>query len=212
LLIVAAALLKMLSKAAGSKPSSGTRDTSSSPKPDRVERPPERGSDEEQIRKFLEALGQPRTAKAPPPLSPRTDITPRPVAPVRPPQSLLTVPVPRTRKLAPAPERKLSPPRREVPPPLPPRKIYEPRPTLASMPPVPTFEVQETGAVSTESRVAPIVRTETAVQSVDANEQKPGDLGRLLRTPRGLRQAIILREIFGPPRSLQPMQDLPGTA
>src|SRR5438067_12007559 len=42
-------------------------------------------SDEERIRKFLEALGQPPTTKPPPPIVPRTDIPPRPVAPVQPP-------------------------------------------------------------------------------------------------------------------------------
>src|SRR5467141_2115414 len=42
-------------------------------------------TDEERIRKFLEALGQPTTSKPPPPVAPRTDIPPRPVAPVRPP-------------------------------------------------------------------------------------------------------------------------------
>ncbi|HZQ46104.1 MAG TPA: hypothetical protein VFC07_03760, partial [Verrucomicrobiae bacterium] len=31
------------------------------------------------------------------------------------------------------------------------------------------------------------------------------DFAALLRSPGGLRQAIILREIFGPPRSMQPL-------
>src|SRR5207237_10793024 len=42
-------------------------------------------TDEQRIRKFLEALGQPTTSKPPPPVAPRTDIPPRPVAPIRPP-------------------------------------------------------------------------------------------------------------------------------
>src|SRR5205809_7594692 len=42
-------------------------------------------SDEERIRKFLEALGQPAASRPPPPVTPRTDIPPRPLAPVRPP-------------------------------------------------------------------------------------------------------------------------------
>jgi hypothetical protein len=36
------------------------------------------------------------------------------------------------------------------------------------------------------------------------------ELATLLRSTSGLRDAIILREIFGPPRSLQPL-DLVGT-
>src|SRR5437763_13730110 len=45
-------------------------------------------SDEERIRKFLEALGQPATSRPPPSVTPRTDIPPRPLAPVKPPISL----------------------------------------------------------------------------------------------------------------------------
>src|SRR6266699_1799042 len=43
-------------------------------------------SDEERIRKFLEALGQPPTSRPPPPVVPRTNIPPRPLAPVQPPR------------------------------------------------------------------------------------------------------------------------------
>src|SRR5437764_14328855 len=42
-------------------------------------------TDEQRIRKFLEALGQPTTSKPPAPVVPRTDIPPRPLAPVQPP-------------------------------------------------------------------------------------------------------------------------------
>jgi hypothetical protein len=40
---------------------------------------------------------------------------------------------------------------------------------------------------------------------------KPYDIAMLLGSTSGLRDAIILREIFGPPRSLQPL-DLVGSA
>src|SRR3989442_13572195 len=49
-------------------------------------------TDDERIRKFLEALGQPTTSKPPPPVVHRTDIPPRPVAPVRPPPGMLPFP------------------------------------------------------------------------------------------------------------------------
>src|SRR6266704_1868830 len=44
-------------------------------------------TDEERVREFLEALGQPAGA-APPKIQPRTQIPPRPLAPVQPPASM----------------------------------------------------------------------------------------------------------------------------
>src|SRR5438132_13306383 len=41
-------------------------------------------TDEQRIRKFLEALGQPPTSKPPAPVAPRTDIPPSPAPPLRP--------------------------------------------------------------------------------------------------------------------------------
>jgi len=55
-------------------------------------------SDEERIRKFLEALGQPATSRPPAPVVPRTDIPPRPLAPVRPPTASLVPPRKLTRE------------------------------------------------------------------------------------------------------------------
>src|SRR4029077_7601365 len=49
-------------------------------------------SDEEQIRKFLEALGPPRTRKPPHPVAPRGDVPPLPVAPVQPPHTMIPIP------------------------------------------------------------------------------------------------------------------------
>src|SRR5207244_7949497 len=71
-------------------------------------------TDEQRIRKFLEALGQPTTSKPPAPVAPRTDIPPRPVAPVRPPiapfaelQRKIRLP----RQIPPAREAKTFPPK-----------------------------------------------------------------------------------------------------
>src|SRR6266478_3993818 len=58
-------------------------------------------ADAERIRKFLEALGQPPTSRPPPPVVPRTDIPPRPVAPVRPP------PIPTARNILARTKRKV---------------------------------------------------------------------------------------------------------
>src|SRR6266536_6717455 len=89
LLLVAVALLfRWLASKAGqtSKGSeeSEPRSTSTPRTPPLIPHSPAE-ADEERVRKFLEALGQPTTAKPPPPIVPRTDIPPRPVAPVRPP-------------------------------------------------------------------------------------------------------------------------------
>ena len=73
LLLVAVALLfQLLAKAAGKagKDTTRRRSTPAPPTPPAVPRAPA-GSEEERIRKFLEALGQPTTSRPPPPVSPR---------------------------------------------------------------------------------------------------------------------------------------------
>src|SRR5438067_6617228 len=45
-------------------------------------------TDEERVREFLEALGQPAGAAPPSKIQPRTQIPPRPIAPVQPPASM----------------------------------------------------------------------------------------------------------------------------
>src|ERR1700736_3140428 len=99
-------------------------------------------TDEQRIRKFLEALGQPTTSKPPAPVAPRTD----------------------------------------GPPPLDPSPVIK---TAAK---------------------AYAIATQPISKSVEAKI----DIATMLRSTSGLRDAIILREIFGPPRSLQPL-DLVGS-
>ena len=145
-------------------------------------------TDEERIRKFLEALGQPATSKPPPPIVPRTDLPPRPLAPVQPP------PIPTARNILTRRKRQIVEPAKfpapapisERPEALPPRELP---PSIKS--------AVEAYAIDTESKTN-AARTGT-------------DIATLLRSAAGLRNAIILREIFGPPRSLQPL-DLVGSA
>ncbi len=155
-------------------------------------------SDEERIRKFLEALGQPTTSTPPAPVAPRTDIPPRPLAPVQPPTASLAPPWKLTRE-----ERR----KRIV--------ILEESPGLGKVggaeeiatPQItipPAFEVH--GAPLPIDR--PIIKTPaeayaaTARPVIRAGESGAG-IATMLTSVSGLRDAIILREILGLPRGLQ---------
>ena len=190
LLIAMAALLRLLATKAGEAKKRQKTEGESTITP-KIGEPIKRvrvESDQERIRKFLEALGQPTTAKPPPPIVPRTGIPPRPMAPVQPP------PIPTARNV------------------LTRRKKQIAAPTKFPAP-APTFEHHETPSAhelpaSIMSPVEPYaIDTESKVKVTRAGT----DIATLLRSPRGLRSAIILREIFGPPRSLQPL-DLVGSA
>src|SRR5947207_14959934 len=76
LLIAAAALFQLLSKAVRRAGKSGSNETSSSQRP-QTPRPTQRAprqSDADRIRKFLESLGHPPSTYPPPRVSPRTYI------------------------------------------------------------------------------------------------------------------------------------------
>ena len=201
-LVGVAALFKWL--ASRQQNSSDTNDTSETQTP--VSRRSIRestSSDEEQIRKFLEALGQPRGSDVPPPVSPRIDVPPRPVAPVSPPK--LPIPIPEIRKRAKQP----TPPSSTVsiPPPIPvqpgsTRRTYKPA-TVSPRQNAPTFEVHESSQRIDET-VAPARSQQAVAPAVVSAGQMT--LAQLLRSPDGLRRAIILREVFGPPRSMQPLE------
>src|SRR5262245_18573695 len=93
LLIAVAVLFQLLSKALSKTGKSDSNEKSSAPKPQTprpIQRAP-RESDADRIRKFLEALGQPPSSTPPPPVLPRSNIPPRPVAPVQPPPVLTRV-------------------------------------------------------------------------------------------------------------------------
>jgi len=201
LLLVAVALLfRWLASKAGqtSKDSeeSEPRSTSAPPNPPSIPHAPME-TDEERIRKFLEALGQPTTAKPPPPILPRTQEParlphlPPPIPP------LFTKPSRRARKVQLPSEFTRSP--------------YEAKKFTPTVAEAARFEIQEGPAPATPP---PVIRTTAeayaiATQPVSKPEQSKGDVAALVRSRSGLRDAIILREIFGPPRGLQPL-DLVG--
>jgi hypothetical protein len=185
-----------------------------SPQPNApVERAPAQ-SEEERIRRFMEALGVPTTAAPPAPKPPRREVQPkqprvakRKVMPVDP------FPAPRTRLPEPAPVVTTPPPIVVVPP-----AVLEPRPasrppTTASPPVVttlqrtaPEFEVAEVDWQSEDpSQTGSVTGAESLVrQDVIAADRS---WATRLATPESLRDAIVLREIFGAPRSMQQSQD-----
>jgi hypothetical protein len=159
-------------------------------------------TDEQRIRKFLEALGQPTTSKPPAPVTQRPTYQ-RPIMPRVPPITASGLPPLTTRPPDLPREIKLPgqiTPTREA-------RTFQPRVAEA-----PAFEVQQ-GPVPLES--LPIIKTPAeayaiATKPIAKSADAKIDIATLLRSTSGLRDAIILREIFGPPRSLQPL-DLVGS-
>ena len=202
LLLALAGLFQLLGRAAR-KTSTDEEEPTPKPAP-RMAKPIPRAPaelDEERIRKFLEALGQPATSRPPPPVTPRTEIPPRPLAPVKPPISLPQPPL-----FLPREERR----KREMIP-----KEGHPQPTVTRAermtPPkitgAPAFEVHE-GPLPVEPPSiikTPVEAYAAATRSIAKGAELKTDIATLLASKSGLRDAIILREIFGPPRSLQPL-------
>ena len=175
LLIAFIALIRWLISKAKSAPQE--TQTPMEPPPARpITRGGETQSEEERIRKFLEALGQPTGTAPPPKVIPRTRTVKPKIFPSLPPLTTVPPPLP-AEEAAPF----------VVPPPLP--AAAPARPALES-----AYQVQEF-ARQTSSEPPPETRRSSA-----------RSFGRIkLGTPQDLRTAIVLREIFGPPRSLQPL-------
>jgi hypothetical protein len=140
-------------------------------------------TDADRIRKFLEALGQPTTSKPPAPVAPRPTYQRPAVLPHVGPMK------------SPLPPLKTRPPESEPDWRLPHEIIREGPP-----PPEPVPAIKTAAAEMYE------IATQPNSKSAEAKI----DITTLLRSTSGLRDAIILREIFGPPRSLQPL-DLVGS-
>jgi hypothetical protein len=182
LLVVVAVLFQLLAKIAGKKSKDQTKPTSTQRTPAPLQRA-STDSDEDRIRKLLEALGQPPTSRPPPPVVPRTEIPPRPLAPVQPPMSPFSqLRREKRRKPEAIAKGKSTPPtitRVE--------KIIPPKTVGA-----PAFEIQE----------APEAYAATT-RTVGKREEPRADIATLLASTSGLRDAVILREILGPPRGLR---------
>jgi hypothetical protein len=146
-----------------------------------IPRSGESQSEEDRIRRFLEALGQPPGTTPPPKVAPRRRVPPTVFSPL--------------------------PPLTTAPPPLPPEPV--PVATSPAPPPLPMAErifkpaiVQE---MDFEVRDVGTDRSSEPSPYSSPMEAAPSSMRSKLASPQGLRDAIILREIFGPPRSLQPL-------
>jgi hypothetical protein len=202
LLIAVAALFQLLSKTISKAGKSDSNETSSSPRPQTprpIQRAP-RESDADRIRKFLEALGQPPTSTPPPPVAPRTHVPPRPLAPVQP-----TPVVPGAFRLPREQREKPDVSQRESFPLEQPSRLQQIVPPPVPPPTAPAFEVHE--AVPVELQQPPVIKPPVeayaATQAVAKRADFTMNIATLLLSKSGLREAILLREILGPPRGLQ---------
>ena len=173
LLIVFVALVRWLASKAKSQPQNPQ--SPPTPPPSRpISRGGETQTEEERVRRFLEALGQP-PGTTPPKVVPRRRAVPPKIFPQMPPL-----------KTKPPPFPEIGP----TPPPL----------------PIETVSVTRTTARETSFEVHDIRRQTASEPAADVRRSTPVrfDPRVKLRTSQDLRTAIVLREIFGPPRSLQP--------
>ncbi len=163
-------------------------------------RPPPQ-SEEERVRRFLEALGVPPGTQAPPPVRPRT-FTPRPVmtaAPRTPPPKIKRSWVQPLPPVVTTPEGMPLPPLTTTPPPEPVFVVEaQPAPVAAAPPPLPA------------ELSAPEISALPARKAAPARALPMTSLGQILRSREKIRQAIILREVLGPPLGLEPFGQLPG--
>jgi hypothetical protein len=161
------------------------------PPPDEQARPPRPPpeSEEERVRRFLEALGMPQGTQPPPPVQRR-----RVVTPAAPPGQK-----PRVRRswVQPLPPLVTRP--EDTPPPLPPLTTIAPASmTVEEVPP--PIEVARPAP-----RPGPAIR-----QPAPRPAAQIISLGKMLRSPGSVRRAIVLREVLGPPRGLQALDDRRG--
>jgi hypothetical protein len=181
-LILIASFFRWISKEADKAKRQSEQNKPTPARPVRL--PPQEETDEQRVRRFLEALGQPTSSPPPAPIQ-RPSIKP----------SEPRTAIPRARKIF-----SPLPPLTTVPPPLP---IETPSP---ASPPVMEPEVTRTGvpSISEQQKAGPLL----PLAFPETMQESPmrAEVSRLLSSSRGLRDAIILREIFGPPRSLQTLE------
>ncbi len=156
-------------------------------------------TDEERVREFLEALGQPAGAAPPSKAQPRTQIPPRPLAPVQPPASVRPFGKPEFRTW-----REQA---KEIVVLQQPTKIAPPQIKPVIVPSVVPAEASEPGAWIEQEQAQTAAATKPVIARADDQPSVRASADaiwkRTLRSPDAVRTAIVLREIFGPPRGVQ---------
>ncbi|PYK69375.1 MAG: hypothetical protein DME45_02535 [Verrucomicrobia bacterium] len=153
-------------------------------------------TDADRVREFLEALGQPAGTAPPPKVQPRTEIPARPLAPVQPPASIRPFRKPEFRTWKEQMKDIVVLQQPTKPPPS--KRVVAPPPVPAEANEPGTWVVQEEAQVGPETTKMAIPTDQPAPRATVEKLWKQN-----LRSPDSLRTAIILREIFGPPRGLQ---------
>src|SRR5947209_5132089 len=187
LLLVGAGLLQLLGRTLR-KPDTGDENPQPKASPELPKPIPRAGreSDQERVRKLLEALGQPPASGGPPPVAQRP-IYRKPLV------------LPRVRPLG-----SPLPPLMTRPPDVPTRPDISPD-TIA--PPAHRFEIHEPQAPAQPVPVVAVSRVpESAIQPQIAAAQSNLGARKLFPSPFTLRDAIIVREILGPPRALREVE------
>ena len=203
LLIAVAALFQLLSKTISKAKKSDSNETPSTPGP-QTPRPIQRASresDADRIRKFLEALGQPPSSTPPSPVLPRTNIPARPLAPGQPPQ--------RSRLcgdyLANAQRNRTSAKEQILP-------LNKRADCSKSFHQLFRLRLHQPSKFKGRSSLGPqqpsvktAVESDAAGSEIVAKRSGSNTDRRLtlLASTSSLRQAILIREILGPPRGLQ---------
>jgi hypothetical protein len=165
----------------------------SSPRP----APPPTESEQERLRRFMEAVGLPPDAKPPPLVRPRTGANVGPLPPVKPPGQPLyeTGRLRRVTPPSPSPARRTQPGTRGIPPVAAPARASATSPP----PPAPMEAIAPLTAVRRTSAMPPPATSAPAVKP----SYPASGLVLRLRDPAAIREAIILREVLGPPKALQ---------
>ena len=169
-------------------------------------------SEEERLRKFMEALGIPPTSAPPRKVAPRASKSASPpLTPVHPPPVLL--PRSLTKKL-----QSPRPSQREVVAPAPRSSVAQqtaPAETFSAserdqtyktsdLPPLPSIPAATISPASSES----LPREIGAASALQSTFNENADIRLRLRSAAQLREAFILREILGPPRGMKDLSEL----
>ncbi len=147
------------------------------PAPNEPKARPSAESEQERVRRFLEALGVPPGTEPPPPVRTRQAIPRRVVTPTTP---------------------------RSASEPATPLKWEQPLPPLTSAPPIEPVVAVEAPPVPAAPH--PLARPLARAVAEQLPRPVARSLGEMLRARGSVRQAIILREVLGPPRGLQPLE------